>query len=69
MAAICGNKANQGAKEMEGSSRNLLVGIRMDGEGHELLSWAIFKVAEPGDGIIALHVFKDSGQIFRLVLC
>ncbi|CAN6485266.1 unnamed protein product [Victoria cruziana] len=61
VAAICGNKANQGAKEMEGSSRNLLVGIRMDGEGHELLSWAIFKVAEPGDGIIALHVFKDSG--------
>ncbi|KAF3786115.1 Proline-rich receptor-like protein kinase [Nymphaea thermarum] len=61
VAAIFSTTASQGGQEMKGSSRNLLVGIRLDGEGHELLSWAIFKVAEPGDSIIVLHVFKDSG--------
>ncbi|KAG5247935.1 kinase family protein [Salix suchowensis] len=42
------------AKAVE--KRNVLVGIRIDSQSRELLSWAIVKVAEPGDCVIAVHV-------------
>ncbi|XP_065869330.1 protein kinase STUNTED-like [Euphorbia lathyris] len=40
--------------------RNVLVGISMNNHGRELLSWALVKVAEPGDCVIALHVCRNS---------
>ncbi|KAK8603496.1 hypothetical protein V6N13_085678 [Hibiscus sabdariffa] len=36
--------------------RNVLVGIRLDGQSRDLLSWALVKVAQPGDCVVALHV-------------
>ncbi|CAK7329491.1 unnamed protein product [Dovyalis caffra] len=45
--------------------RNVLVGIRIDSHSRELLSWAIVKVAEPGDCVIAVHVCDSSGHALR----
>ncbi|KAF2322728.1 hypothetical protein GH714_029638 [Hevea brasiliensis] len=40
--------------------RNVLVGIRIDKHSRELLNWALVKVAEPGDSVIAVHVCRSS---------
>ncbi|KAF3964244.1 hypothetical protein CMV_011446 [Castanea mollissima] len=42
--------------------RNVLVGIRIDSQSRELLSWAIVKVAEPGDCVVAVHVCRSSDR-------
>lgn len=42
--------------------RNVLVGIRTDTHSRELLNWALVKVAEPGDCVIAVHVCGSSGH-------
>ncbi|KAK7817329.1 proline-rich receptor-like protein kinase perk1 [Quercus suber] len=48
--------------------RNVLVGIRIDSQSRELLSWAIVKVAEPGDCVVAVYVCRSSGSSARKVL-
>ncbi|KAB2045857.1 hypothetical protein ES319_D01G191700v1 [Gossypium barbadense] len=40
--------------------KNVLVGIRLDSESRDLLSWALGKVAEPGDCVVAIHVTRNS---------
>ena len=45
--------------------RNVLVGIRIDGQSRDLLSWALVKVAEPGDCVVAVHVTRSSGKAFH----
>lgn len=50
--------ALKGAKNLQ--RRNVLVGIRFDGQGKELLSWAIVKVADSGDQVIAVHVRRKT---------
>lgn len=42
--------------------RNVVVGIRLDGQSRDLLSWALVKVAEPGDCVVAVHVSRSSGK-------
>uniref|UniRef100_A0A0D9XQ03 Protein kinase domain-containing protein n=1 Tax=Leersia perrieri TaxID=77586 RepID=A0A0D9XQ03_9ORYZ len=39
-----------------GSGRTVVVGIRRDAASHELLTWALVKVANAGDRVVALHV-------------
>jgi hypothetical protein len=39
-----------------GGGRKVLVGVKLDPRSRELLTWALVKVAEPGDLVIALHV-------------
>ncbi|XP_061374823.1 protein kinase STUNTED-like [Gastrolobium bilobum] len=39
-----------------GGGRTVLVGVKLDPRSRELLTWALVKVAEPGDLVIALHV-------------
>ncbi|GMJ05630.1 hypothetical protein like AT2G16750 [Hibiscus trionum] len=41
---------------MPSEKRNVLVGVRLDGRSRDLLSWALVKVAQPGDCVVALHV-------------
>ncbi|XP_039117115.1 probable receptor-like serine/threonine-protein kinase At5g57670 [Dioscorea cayenensis subsp. rotundata] len=55
MVAEFGKRA---AKEEEG--RTVMVGVRMDSQSRELLTWALVKVAAPGDRVIALHVLPSS---------
>lgn len=39
-----------------GGGRKVLVGVKLDPRSRELLTWALVKVAQPGDLVIALHV-------------
>ncbi|CAL0315478.1 unnamed protein product [Lupinus luteus] len=36
--------------------RTVVVGVRIDSPSRELLTWALFKIAQPGDVVLALHV-------------
>ncbi|KAF7810781.1 putative receptor-like protein kinase [Senna tora] len=45
--------------------RDVLVGIRIDSHSRQLLNWALVKVAEPGDCVIAVHVVKTSGHVSK----
>lgn len=57
--------------EGEGGGATVLVGVKFDGESKELLTWALVKVAQPGDQIIALHILntatESTGSILSLV--
>ncbi|XP_062148719.1 protein kinase STUNTED isoform X2 [Alnus glutinosa] len=39
-----------------GGGRTVVVGVKFDSQSRELLTWALVKVAQPGDCVIALHV-------------
>ncbi|XP_022939108.1 uncharacterized protein LOC111445110 isoform X1 [Cucurbita moschata] len=39
--------------------RTVLVGMKLDSHSRELLTWALVKVAQPGDLVIALHVLGN----------
>jgi len=41
--------------------RTVVVGVKMDSPSKELLTWALVKVAQPGDTVIALHVLGEQG--------
>lgn len=42
-------------------TRKILVGVRFDSDSKELLGWAIVKVANPLDHVVALHVCRNPG--------
>ncbi|URD96270.1 kinase family [Musa troglodytarum] len=44
----------------KGRERCVLVGLQMNANGRELLHWAISRVAEEGDRVVAVHVCRDS---------
>ncbi|KAI4997575.1 probable receptor-like serine/threonine-protein kinase At5g57670 isoform X2 [Hordeum vulgare subsp. vulgare] len=44
-----------------GSGRTVAVGIRWDAASRELLTWALVKVANAGDRVVALHVAAGGG--------
>jgi len=48
----------------EGGSggRTVVVGVKMDSPSKELLTWALVKVAQPGDLVVALHVLGTNGE-------
>ncbi|GLT86081.1 hypothetical protein SLE2022_042440 [Rubroshorea leprosula] len=48
-----------------GEGKNVVVGIRIDNQSRDLLSWALGKVAEPGDCVIAVHVTQGSDNALR----
>lgn len=39
----------------------MVVGVNMDSHSRELLTWALVKVAQPGDVVVALHVLANDG--------
>nr|XP_043635582.1 spindle assembly checkpoint kinase-like [Erigeron canadensis] len=41
-------------------SRTIVVGVKLDSESRELLTWALVKAAHPGDRVIALHVLTNN---------
>ncbi|KAH6777058.1 hypothetical protein C2S51_008370 [Perilla frutescens var. frutescens] len=45
--------------------KKVIVGIRLDGYAKELLDWAVVKVADPGDCVVAIHVCRNSGCISK----
>lgn len=42
-----------------GGGKTVVVGVKLDSHSKELLTWALVKVAEPGDNVIAIHVLED----------
>ena len=47
--------------------RNILVGVPFDLIQKELLNWALIKVANPGDTIVAVHVCRNSGTSINYI--
>ncbi|MBA0772211.1 hypothetical protein Gotri_007627 [Gossypium trilobum] len=46
----------------EGGGGTVLVGVKFDADSNELLTWALVKVAQPGDQIIALHILDAAAE-------
>lgn len=44
------------------AGRTVVVGVRLDQQSRELLTWALVKVAQPGDRVVALHVLHSSTE-------
>lgn len=49
----------------EDVDRTVVVGMKLDGASRELLTWALVKVAQPGDRVIALHVLNNNEIVDR----
>lgn len=45
-----------------------VVGVKMDSRSKELLTWALVKIARPGDRVIALHVLNLNTGTYTLTL-
>ncbi|XP_052880774.1 protein kinase STUNTED isoform X1 [Gossypium arboreum] len=43
-----------------GGGGTVVVGVKLDSPSRELLTWALVKVAQPGDCVIALHVLGNN---------
>ncbi|WRX29917.1 Protein kinase domain - like 10 [Theobroma cacao] len=43
----------------------VVVGVKLDSPSRELLTWALVKVAQPGDSVIALHVLGNNEIVDR----
>ncbi|CAH9127938.1 unnamed protein product [Cuscuta epithymum] len=55
-----------------GGGRGLVavVGVKLDSGSKELLTWVLVKIAQPGDSVIALHIFNpdsDKSEMLALV--
>ncbi|XP_020215172.1 probable receptor-like serine/threonine-protein kinase At5g57670 [Cajanus cajan] len=46
-------------------ARTVVVGVKMDSHSRELLTWALFKLAQPGDVVLALHVLGNDEIVNR----
>ncbi|KAH6832143.1 kinase with adenine nucleotide alpha hydrolases-like domain-containing protein [Perilla frutescens var. hirtella] len=53
-----------GGEESSGG-RTVVVGVKLDSYSRELLTWALVKVAQAGDRVIALHVLKNNEIVDR----
>ncbi|GMI67590.1 hypothetical protein like AT5G63940 [Hibiscus trionum] len=56
---VLGEKGDEGG---EGGGATVLVGVKFDAESKELLTWALVKVAQPGDQVIALHILDSATE-------
>ncbi|GFY96534.1 kinase with adenine nucleotide alpha hydrolases-like domain-containing protein [Actinidia rufa] len=55
-----------GEGEMGNSGvRTVVVGVKLESQSKELLTWALVKVAQPGDLVIALHVLSNNEIVDR----
>lgn len=41
----------------------VLVGVKLDQRSKELLTWALVKVAQSGDRVVAVHVLTDAAAV------
>uniref|UniRef100_A0A1D1XH75 Receptor-like cytosolic serine/threonine-protein kinase RBK2 n=1 Tax=Anthurium amnicola TaxID=1678845 RepID=A0A1D1XH75_9ARAE len=49
-----------GADGGAGEGRTIMVGVQIDGNGRDLLDWALGRVARRGDRVVAVHVSRGS---------
>ncbi|KAK4756203.1 hypothetical protein SAY87_006330 [Trapa incisa] len=55
-----GAAADGGRPEAGGDLRTVVVGVKLDQQSRDLLTWALVKIAEQGDQVIALHVIGNN---------
>lgn len=46
----------------DSGGRTVVVGVKLDSPSRELLTWALVKVSQPGDLVVALHVLGNDGN-------
>ncbi|XP_038997878.1 probable receptor-like serine/threonine-protein kinase At5g57670 isoform X2 [Hibiscus syriacus] len=56
---VIGEKGDEGG---EGSGATVFVGVKFDADSKQLLTWALVKVAQPGDQVIALHILDSATE-------
>lgn len=56
MGGLGMKEEGKGRDGVGGFGRTIVVGVEMDALSKELLTWALVKVAEPGDRVVAVHV-------------
>ncbi|CAN4112663.1 unnamed protein product [Withania somnifera] len=56
------NITSTGDGEVSGGRVVAVVGVRLDSKSKELLTWALVKVAQPGDHVVALHVLDPNSD-------
>ncbi|XP_027107073.2 protein kinase STUNTED isoform X2 [Coffea arabica] len=67
---LSGEDGSSEADAGDGGGAVLVVGVKMDTRSKELLTWALVKVAQSGDRVIALHVIDpntDKATLLSLV--
>lgn len=47
---------------VDGPNRTIVVGVKLDQPSKELLTWALVKLAHPGNHVVALHVLHPDGM-------
>ncbi|XVE55264.1 hypothetical protein DITRI_Ditri03aG0145300 [Diplodiscus trichospermus] len=52
-------------EKVSSSGGTVVVGVKLDSSSRELLTWALVKVAQPGDSVIALHVLDNKEIVDR----
>lgn len=60
LALLAGDDGRCGA-----GGRPVVVGVKLDVQSRELLTWALVKLAQPGDLVIALHVLSNNEIVNR----
>ncbi|XP_015885783.2 LOW QUALITY PROTEIN: protein kinase STUNTED [Ziziphus jujuba] len=55
----------EAAKVESSGGRTVVVGVNLDSQSRELLTWALVKVAQPGDCVIALHILGKNEIVDR----
>ncbi|PKI44709.1 hypothetical protein CRG98_034886, partial [Punica granatum] len=54
-----------GEKGSGRGKRTVVVGVKLNQQSRELLTWAMVKVAEPGDQVLAIHVLRSNDIVDR----
>lgn len=49
--------------ETEKKNKTVVVGVKLDTQSRELLTWALFNLVVSGDRLIALHVILSSNGV------
>lgn len=68
MGGLGMKEEGKGRDGVGGFGRTIVVGVEMDALSKELLTWALVKVAEPGDRVVAVHVLHRRGNYSYLLL-
>ncbi|XXG60715.1 hypothetical protein AAC387_Pa04g2554 [Persea americana] len=58
MGGLGMKEEGKGRDGVGGFGRTIVVGVEMDALSKELLTWALVKVAEQGDRVVAIHVLR-----------
>nr|CAD1817784.1 unnamed protein product [Ananas comosus var. bracteatus] len=49
-------------EEEAAAKKTMVVGIKMDSQSREILTWALVKLASPGDRVVAIHILPSSSS-------